>query len=287
MKFVILVQDKTLVDCNGGSLVLNHHKHALEELGHEAQLYNLNDTWIDCDYIIYQSEWHKHLEDKLRVNLAKKICWVGHFFPDSRYVMPEIGQIRADHYFTQWKGRCVEEAEKQLGKPIFYLPHGYCPKCNHEGNLDRSYPKAVFVGAGYKERSQDWLDYAEVTKVTCPHEKAKDYYKSAIVCPNIHGEFQKNQVTEFTKIPGEMINDRIFNIIMSGGFAVSDNTEIVGEFFNQNEVPRCTIKEEFKWTIDYFIKHPEERLPYMEKARKRIVENYSYVDYYKKFLETL
>lgn len=288
MKFSIYCHNKSLSDNNGGTIVLLHHKHALEALGHEAELYNLDEKVPeDTDYIIIQSEWWGHNQCAVEKHPAKKICWLGHFKPSSRYAMLPIKEIKADYFFTQWKGQCVEWAEKEVGKPIYYLPHGYCPRCNTEGKKIANAPKAVFIGANYPERTQDWLDYANVSRVQCPWEEAKDYYRSAIVCPNIHGDFQKNQVTEFTGMPGEMMNDRIFNIIMSGGFAISDDTEIVGEFFNQGEVLRASNKEEFKYMIDYYLANSVERGAYVARARRKIINNYSYVDYWEEYLKTL
>lgn len=284
MNFAIFVHNKTLEDNNGGSIVLAHHKHALEALGHTATLINLTDDIPEgTEAIIYQSEWYNHIEDKLRAFQGLKMCWLGHMYPDSRYAMPPIGLIQyADVFFTQWQGDCVREAEKQLGKPISYLPHGYCETCNTEGREVGGLPNAVFIGAGYPERSQDWLDYANVTKIFCPFQEAKDYYRSAIVSPNLHGDFQKNKVTNFTQIPGTMLNDRIFNVIMSGGFAICDDVPIISEFFSEDEVLRAPNKEEYKRLIDYFLEHPEERKPYMMKAKKKIQDNYSYTHYYAK-----
>lgn len=84
-----------------------------------------------------------------------------------------------------------------------------------------------------------------------------------------------------------MINDRIFNIILSGGFAISDDTPIVKKFFEEDEVPYAKDKEHFKWMIDYFIAHPEERMSYMQKAKERILKEYLYTNYWKEFLKQL
>lgn len=203
--------------------------------------------------------------------------------------MLPLDQIHGDYYFTQWQGECVDYAKSILGD-IHYLPHGYCPKCNKEGNaIDTliNTPKVLFIGADYPERERDWIDYANVSRITCPFTEAKNYYKSAIVSPNLHGAFQKNVATEYMQIPGTMINDRIFNVIMSGGFTVSDDVPIMREFFNQSEIPVASTKEEYKNFIEYFLKNSYEREPYMQKAKKRIQENYSYVGYYKDFLKKI
>ena len=286
MRFNILVQNKTLADNNGGSLVLFHIGHALEEYGHTFQMFNLNEDWPEADYIMYQSEWDKHLKPRLTERKEKKICWLGHFTPSARYDMPKLEEIDADMYFTQWKGECVELAERLVIKPILYIPHGWCGKCNTRGKVIEA-PKAVFIGADYKERSLDWNDYAFVTRVTCPHDEAKDYYRSAIVSPNLHGSFQKNQVTEYMQVPGTMINDRIYNVIMAGGFAICDDVPILRDFFTANEVPQAHTREEYKDLVDYFINNPEKRRDYVKNATERIIAEHSYVHRIKPLIEAL
>ena len=273
MIFTIAVQDTRIIDNNGSSIVLLHHKHAIEELGHTVHFINLNDEIPESDYIIVQSEWYKHRRwpDNL-------IVWIGHFQPNRKYRMPELSKIRAKAYFTQWTGECVKFAESKVGKPIFYFPHAVC-SCNTEGKVISS-PRTLFIGANYKERSQDWLDYAGVPRIQCQHEVAKNYYKSALVSPNLHGAFQLNQKTEYMEIPGRMVNDRAFNIIASGGFCVSDN-EMMRDFI---DIPIAETKEEYKRLIDYYVNNPEERLPIMEKAKKQLP---TYKEYYKKLIETL
>jgi hypothetical protein len=283
MKFYAYVQDKTLNDCNGGSIVLNHHLHALKELGNETGLLNLSELVPrNADYIIFQSEWWGHLKPYLEMSNVKRVCWLGHY-KETRYGMPKIKDIKADYYYIQWKGDCVKWGEEQTGKKIYYLPHGGC-SCMTEGKEIKA-PKAVFVGNHYPERKEDWIDYAQVTRMNSPIDTIKNLYKSSIVCPTIHGDFQKNKTTDWFFIPGEMINDRIFQIILSGGFAISDNTRIVSEFFEQDEVPQAKDKEQFKWFVNYFTQNPDDRLPYMKKAKERILKEHLYKKRWKELLE--
>jgi len=273
MKFAIFVQDNRIPDNNGGSIVLLHHAHTLRELGHEVEFLSLTDDIPKADYVIVQSEWSNHKQFDHR-NL---IIWLGHFNPAKKYQMPK--NMRALQFFTQWKGECVEEAEHNLNQKIHYLPHGIC-SCNTEGKQIQS-PQTVFIGANYKERDQDWLE--GVTRIQCHHEQAKNYYKSARVSPNLHGAFQLNQKTEFMQTPGRMVNDRVFNIIASGGFCISDNP-MTREFYDADEVPVAKTKGEYQMLINHFLNNPEKRLSYMEKARKK---EHTYKKYYKEFLKNL
>lgn len=291
MKFYAYCIRKDLSDRNGGSLVLWHHGHALEELGHEfGGMLGLDELVPgDADYIMFQSEWWSTVKHNLRYTDAKRICWIGHFRPHIKYDIAPITDIDADYYHTQWKGQCYEYAKKIVeskGKKLFYLPHAGCAKCNTEGEKIET-TKTLFIGADYPERSFDWIDYAKVPRITCPVEDAKNYYKSALVCPNLHGDFQKNIVTDFTQEPGMMINDRIFNIILAGGFTISDNEPIVKEFFTEDEVPYANTKADYRSMINHFVMYPEERGSYMKKAKERILKEHLYTHRWKEFLPTI
>ena len=291
MKFYAYCIRKDMLDRNGGSIVLWHHGHALEELGHEfGGMLDLEDTPPkDADFLMFQSEWWRALKLHKRHTNAKWICWLGHVKPHKKYQMPPIQEIEADYFHTQWQGKLFGYAREMLdrkGKELFYMPHGGCSKCNTEGTkIDCT--KTVFIGADYPERAQDWLDYSKVNKITCPVEDAKNYYKSALVSPNLHGDFQKDMVTDYTQIPGRMINDRIFNVILSGGFTISDNAPIVKEFFAPDEIPYAETRADYRSMIKKFTDYPDERLTYMKKAKARILKEYMYTNYWKEFLKTI
>lgn len=288
MKFYAYCCQKDLSDNNGGSLVLAHHLHALEELGHESGgLLNLTEPVPkDADFIMHQSEWWNVIKPHLNNSKAKRICWLGHFYPSLVYGYPPIKEIKAAYYHTQWKGEAVEKAKKELGIGIYYLPHAGCSKCNTEG-IQTDAPKVVIIRNKFKERAEDWIDYAQVTAINAPFAKVKDIYKSATVCPNLHGDFQKNIRCDFFTVPAFMINERLFQVILSGGFAISDNNPIVKEFFSEDEIPYCETKEIYKEKIKYFRDNPEARIPYMERAKARILKEHLYTIRLKGFLETL
>jgi spore maturation protein CgeB len=143
----------------------------------------------------------------------------------------------------------------------------------------------MFIGNSFPERSEEWLQYAGVPVTGVPFEDCRNYYKSAIVCPNIHGSWQRGNIDEFNGVPGLMINERIFQVILSGGFAISDNNPIVKKFFTEDEVPYAETKEDFKRLIEHFRTHPDERLPYMKKAKERILKEHLYTHRISKFLK--
>lgn len=289
-KFYAYVIRKDMSDRNGGSIVLMHHGHALEDLGHEfGGMLDLGERPPkDADFIMFQSEWWRAVKGHKNHSNAKWICWLGHVFPHRKYDMPKISEIEADYFHTQWQGKLFDYANEMLerrGHKLHYLPHGGC-SCNTEG-IKIDCPKTVFIGTDYPERAQDWLDYAKVNKITCPIEDAKNYYKSAIVSPNLHGDFQKDMKTDFTQLEGRMINDRIFNVILSGGFTISDNAEIVKEFFNEDEIPYAKSRAAYRSMVQHYTAYTEQREPFMKKAKKKILENYMYTIYWKKFLKEI
>lgn len=299
-KFYAYCVDSSLRDCNGGSLVLYHHLCALKQLGHQSGgMLNLTDEVPeDADYIMFQSEWWGHLQNPLARSKAKRICWVGHYNTHKRYAMPKLAEIEADFYHTQYIGEAVAWGEKQLKSKIYYLPHAGCNLCNvkgkqiteftsrdHDGKMiQQPVPKKVIIRNQFKERTEDWLDYAGVEKRNAPFDQIKDIYRSANVCPNLQADFQKNIICEFFQTPAEMINERIFQVTLSGGFCISDNSPIVKKFFTQDEVPYCQTKEEYREVIEFFAEHPDERLPYMEKALNKINKHHTYVNRWKDYL---
>jgi hypothetical protein len=303
VKFYAYAHDPTLADNNGGSLVLWHHLHAIEELGFiSGGMIGLGEEVpSDADFVMFQGEWYDMIEKKLNKSKVKRICWIGHYDTSPKYSMPKLSNIKADFYHTQYKGEAVEWGKKQIGRDIYYLPHAGCKKCNTHGKIITEHTtfdglgnkikipvsKKIIIRNRFNERKEDWLDYAGVEKRNAPFDEIKDIYKSSRVVANIHGDFQKGRIDDFFRIPAHMINERIFQVILSGGFAISDDTPIVREFFNEDEVPQCKTKQEFKEKIDYFVSNPEERISYMKKAKKRILDEHLYTHRIKNYLDVI
>lgn len=273
MKFTLYVTDKTLADLNGGSFIMWHLSHAIKELGHEAELFNVGEIPpAGSDYIIFQQTWYGILKNDISNCLAKKICYLETFKTDYEWAIP-IKDLKADYYVTPCKGEAVEWAEEILGK-IIYFPMAGC-SCIKEGTK-KDYPSKIWIGHDIKEKSTEWLEYAGVGRIRTDFANLPDYYKSATVCPIIHGDFQKGIATDFFHLPSSVIAERAFQIIQSGGFCISDDNKLMREFFAEDEIPMCQTKEEFKEKIDYYIENPDGRLPFMKKAKERIEREHLY-----------
>ena len=60
---------------------------------------------------------------------------------------------------------------------------------------------------------------------------------------------------------------RVFDILASGGFCISDKNSGIEEIFG-DAVPQYESARHLKELIDYYINHPDERLKLMEKGRE-------------------
>ena len=57
---------------------------------------------------------------------------------------------------------------------------------------------------------------------------------------------------------------------------ISDNAPRIRDFFPDDEAVLADSPEDYRDKVDYFVRHPDERLPYIEKARKRVVAEHTY-----------
>jgi len=57
---------------------------------------------------------------------------------------------------------------------------------------------------------------------------------------------------------------------------ISDNAPRIRDFFSENEAVLAHDPADYLEKVDYFVRHPDERLPYLQKARKRVVAEHTY-----------
>ena len=96
------------------------------------------------------------------------------------------------------------------------------------------------------------------------HELDDLYARSAIVLNDHRPEMRERG----------FINPRILDVIASGGFVVSDRSEVVDELF-EGAVPQYTSPEELGRILDAYLGHPESREVRMRGARS-IVSAYTW-----------
>lgn len=108
----------------------------------------------------------------------------------------------------------------------------------------------------------------------------KDIFRSAVVCPNVH----EPHSTDF----GFDIVERPFKVLSSGGFCVSDYVESMAKnVFNGDEIPFARSAGEFHDMVEHFVRHPEERIPYMERGYLRVIKEHTYFDRVQRIFEKL
>lgn len=93
----------------------------------------------------------------------------------------------------------------------------------------------------------------------------KNLFVSAKICPNL----SEPHAHAF----GIDINERIFKILFSGGFCVSDYVEGYNIF--GDGVVLCKTPDEFREKIDYYLEHQHEASEIAKKGRKIVVENHT------------
>lgn len=103
--------------------------------------------------------------------------------------------------------------------------------------------------------------------LTAFNHAAPYLYSLHLVSLNIHHPFE---------LAGYSCNERTFNSIACGGFQICDDARRVREFFLPDEVPQAATPEEYVDLVDHFVRHPEARRPYMERAQARVLAEHSY-----------
>ena len=101
------------------------------------------------------------------------------------------------------------------------------------------------------------------------NENVKHAFRSATICPNVSEPHSQDF--------GYDIIERPFKVLMSGGFCISDYVEsMANDVFTNDEIIFAKTPEEFEQLIEYYVNHPEETLPYVEKGYKCILDKHTY-----------
>ena len=104
-------------------------------------------------------------------------------------------------------------------------------------------------------------------------------YRGAKICPNIHGDFQKNIVSDapskIANTPGTMINERFWNVLGCGGLLITDWTPQMEMFFKRDELIVADNKDEFQHLIDYYKEHKQEGLDKLAGAREKVLNHHT------------
>lgn len=281
MKFLLFAFDHDFSEgrktgvINGGTAVLQHFAHTLESMGHEAKMMPLRPFYEQADVIIVQSEWYSTLQEyfaRERAGGTKIVVWLGHFI-GGNYFDPKL--IQADYFFTTWQGDILASIPFET----LYLPHAFCDICDQDTEVEHT--NTIFFGNTYALRDEGWLAGIPVDRFYGMVPAALgSYYRRAKVCANIHGDFQKGIVSTHNStladLPGYAVNERLFAICGSGGFQVCDNSPLINSIYPDDEIIKCDTKKQFQEAIIYFLQHPNERLPFIEKAKAHTLAEHTY-----------
>ncbi|XPV76092.1 MAG: CgeB family protein [Desulfovibrio sp.] len=73
------------------------------------------------------------------------------------------------------------------------------------------------------------------------------------------------------------VNQRVFDVPACGGFLLTDSRQELSELFAEDEVVTYDCESEIPGKVQYWLENPEERKQVVKKARKRILEEHTYV----------
>lgn len=102
----------------------------------------------------------------------------------------------------------------------------------------------------------------------CSDEDNRDLTVSATVCPNI----SESHSTDL----GFDCVERIFRVVGTGGFCISDFVKEARELFSEEELVLAKRHHEFHELVRHFVAHPEERLSYITKGREAVLRGHCY-----------
>lgn len=113
----------------------------------------------------------------------------------------------------------------------------------------------------------------------CSNEDARDLFVSATVCPNISEPHSTDC--------GWDLVERPYKILAGGGFCLSDHVAEGRQLFSANELLMAQSPAEFRSMVEHFVRHPDERLPYMRAGQRAVLLDHTYFDRVIQFFDLL
>lgn len=107
----------------------------------------------------------------------------------------------------------------------------------------------------------NYLGFIDTTRV-------RELFSSATVCPSV----SESHSTDL----GFDIVERPFKVLSSGAFCVADYVEEAKELFNEQELIMCKTPEEYHNSIKHFINYPNDRKPFIDAGRKKVLSAHTY-----------
>jgi hypothetical protein len=98
-----------------------------------------------------------------------------------------------------------------------------------------------------------------------PDEQTKEELRKCKICPILHAP---------SWVAEKGIQDRFYTVFTAGRFGVVDNLGVY-DFFTPDEVVCETDPIKYIERTKYFMEHPEEQIPYIEKVQAKIRTKYN------------
>ena len=122
---------------------------------------------------------------------------------------------------------------------------------------------STVVGHGWSESPFDIPN----TRLEDFNGAAPTLYSGHTISLNVHHGYEE---------AGHTCNERAFNVPACGGFMVSDYAPRIHDFFPEDEAVVADGPADFLEKVEYFVRNPDERIPYVQKARRRVVAEHTY-----------
>lgn len=163
-----------------------------------------------------------------------------------------------------------EKEKKEFGSDISFMGAGY---------PNRRIAFVPLAGKDFKIWGAEWEDAGPLSKNVqqegrriSPEEGVKIYNASKINI-NLHSSIDVNKLVN----GGDFVNPRTFELGAIGAFQLVDHRSLMTELFAPDELATFTNIDEFYAAIGHFLKHPEERQKFAQKARERVLREHTYL----------
>jgi spore maturation protein CgeB len=112
------------------------------------------------------------------------------------------------------------------------------------------------------------VDYFEGLRVQIPSDEENLLYSSAKICLNFHEREDDGSQ------PHYIVNQRTFKISACGGFQLCDYVPALRRYFDEDEVVMARDGAEWRYLIDYYLSHDEERKRIQQQGTKRALRDH-------------
>lgn len=190
----------------------------------------------------------------------------------------------------------------EIGITYYHLPFASNPAIMKPLNLAKFYDIVFFGNAGSgtgrhnyveplmrainKERvllvGPGWERYGFPSQSIAWGPLLNTVYNLAHVCINISNDEQK--IGSDARLDA---NNRLFDLSMAGCFQVSNAPQVVRRYFSESEVVAVDSPSDWVDAVLYYVNHPDETKPFKLAARRRALDEHTWVHRAQKFLKMI